>query len=163
MKYCKACDKTKEDDEFGNNASSSTGLTSYCKECERKRSREWKKAHPEKIKPQRDAYNLKNQSKRLEYRQDNKDVIKNNALKKSFGISMQEYLDMYLAQNGRCAICRQESPDAKKVLAVDHCHKTGAIRGLLCVHCNIALGNFRDDIEVLKMAIEYLKAGGFHA
>jgi hypothetical protein len=62
---------------------------------------------------------------------------------------------LYKAQNGCCAICnRPESTD--KALSLDHCHKTGEIRGLLCQGCNLGLGWFRDSPETLKAASEYL-------
>jgi hypothetical protein len=163
MKYCCSCDQWKNEEEFGVNNSTKSGLASYCKECERARVREYKKSHPEVIKAQRKRYNNKNQSTRAEYRLNNKDIIKNNALQRSFGITMQEYLNMYMAQNGKCAICNQEAPDPGRSLGVDHDHTTNKIRGLLCMSCNMGLGNYKDDIQLLKNAIVYLENGGFRA
>lgn len=65
-------------------------------------------------------------------------------------------------QNGVCAICRCKekiiNKNGKKwLLAIDHNHKTGKIRGLLCNSCNIGLGRFNEDIKLLKKAIEYLR------
>lgn len=54
-----------------------------------------------------------------------------------------------------CQICKKK--DQKKALAIDHCHSTGVIRGLLCDNCNRALGLFKDNIDNLKNAIKYLK------
>lgn len=89
---------------------------------------------------------------------------KHKMLKKSFGISLDQYNQMLLFQNNRCAICGEiESVRSNnksggiKSLAVDHCHATGRIRGLLCNRCNIGLGHFKDDIWVLGRTIEYLK------
>lgn len=65
------------------------------------------------------------------------------------------YAELYKIQNGLCAICSQPEPYGRQ-LALDHCHDTGAIRGLLCTGCNMALGIFRDDVDVLQKAIEYL-------
>ena len=48
-------------------------------------------------------------------------------------------------------------------LAVDHDHKTGKIRGLLCISCNVGLGHFQDDVELLRSAILYLQEGGIMA
>jgi hypothetical protein len=56
-----------------------------------------------------------------------------------FGLDMQQYQTMFNNQNGRCAICNKES---NQTLHVDHCHKTGKVRGLLCCSCNLALGVF---------------------
>jgi hypothetical protein len=79
-----------------------------------------------------------------------------------FGISIGDYLRMHEEQGGVCKICKQPetSKNAQsgktKDLAIDHCHKTNAIRGLLCSHCNTALGLFEESTEILKSAIKYL-------
>jgi uncharacterized protein YlaI len=59
-------------------------------------------------------------------------------------------------QKGCCAICGKHQTILNKTLNVDHCHKTGKIRGLLCTNCNHGLGKFYDNAEVLKVAINYL-------
>lgn len=67
---------------------------------------------------------------------------------------------MYAASNGCCQICggvQQGFKNGKpKNLAIDHCHKTGNVRGLLCTKCNTALGHFNDDPALLMRAIDYL-------
>jgi len=60
-------------------------------------------------------------------------------------------------QEHKCAICLTSDVDLEKLLAVDHCHTTGKVRGLLCSNCNLALGNFKDNITNLEQAIKYLK------
>ena len=72
---------------------------------------------------------------------------------KRYGLSKREYMKMLNAQQERCAICRQKS---HRRLAVDHCHTTGKIRGLLCLKCNSLLGYAKDNIETLMSAREYL-------
>ena len=88
------------------------------------------------------------------------DRIRNSQLQKNFGIDLNEYIRMAVEQNNLCAICgqpeTQERGDKVKALAVDHDHKTGAVRGLLCCACNQALGKFKDDKAVLNAAIAYL-------
>ena len=80
---------------------------------------------------------------------------KNTRLKNDFGITIEKYEEMLKNQNGVCKICN--NPEKKgKNLAVDHCHKTSIIRGLLCSNCNTGLGKFEDDVERLKNAINYL-------
>lgn len=73
-------------------------------------------------------------------------------LNKKYGITQEYYDKMLSDQNGSCAICR--------VLLVrplvDHCHKTGKVRGLLCDSCNFGIGSFKDDIDVLERARQYL-------
>ncbi len=66
---------------------------------------------------------------------------------------------MLLAQDGCCAICKSSDPGRKKSqwFCVDHDHKTGEVRGLLCNSCNAGLGFLKDSIETLAQAIIYLK------
>jgi len=72
------------------------------------------------------------------------------------GMTVEQYDQMLKSQGGLCAICRQPSVTGKR-LHVDHDHATGRRRGLLCHHCNTALGNFKDDPLVIATALEYLK------
>lgn len=91
-----------------------------------------------------------------------KRVVKANSLLKRYGMTIDEYEAMLSAQGGLCAICRQPEPaidprtNKARQLAVDHCHTTGKIRGLLCVLCNQGIGQFRDDPQLLQLAINYL-------
>jgi hypothetical protein len=89
---------------------------------------------------------------RIRERKKNPEMIRKNRLKRDFGLSLEDYKKIYNEQQGRCAICG----NIFKVLCVDHIHSTGKIRGLLCSQCNLALGNAREDIAVLKNAIKYL-------
>lgn len=89
---------------------------------------------------------------------------KNTNLKRDFNITISEYEDMVLEQDGKCAICNSlettkssKDPSKTKRLAVDHCHSSLKVRGLLCSNCNTALGKFKDNIEFLKNAISYLE------
>lgn len=78
-------------------------------------------------------------------------------MKKAYGIGIFEYRKMYAEQEGKCAICDTNRPDkGKDGLVVDHCHDSGHIRKLLCVHCNTGLGQFRDNVQLLAKAIDYL-------
>ncbi|KKN10739.1 hypothetical protein LCGC14_1033610 [marine sediment metagenome] len=77
-------------------------------------------------------------------------------LNKKFGITVEQYDQMLTEQNGRCLLCNN-LPDDKRRLAVDHSHTTEKVRGLLCFHCNTALGKIGDDIEWLHRASDYLK------
>ena len=75
-------------------------------------------------------------------------------LKRDFNLSVDEYESMLNLQNNVCAICFGTSNG--KRLAVDHDHKTGKIRGLLCDRCNTTLGRFDDDIKYFESMINYL-------
>ncbi len=80
------------------------------------------------------------------------------------GYSTQEYQALLAGQNGRCAICgvregHRSSRGLECRLAIDHDHRTGSIRGLLCNNCNRGLGRFKDSVALLESAIRYLKRG----
>ncbi len=101
-------------------------------------------------------------AKQAQYRSDPENKIKKTFYirHKKYGITKQEYDKLLEQQNGACAICgNPETKTHKGVkldLCVDHDHETGEIRGLLCKACNTALGLFRDNIENLSNAIDYL-------
>lgn len=101
-------------------------------------------------------------AKTKEWVKNNPLKVRDKRLKRHYGISLEQYEAMIKLQNGVCCICLKPemslSKNGKiKSLAVDHNHKTGIIRGLLCHRCNIALGGFMDDIDSLKRAIYYLE------
>jgi hypothetical protein len=77
-------------------------------------------------------------------------------------LTVEEYNRMNFKQNGLCAICGKKETRTSRNniicnLAVDHCHITNIIRGLLCHNCNVGLGHFKDRIDLLEKAIVYLK------
>lgn len=94
------------------------------------------------------------------HRSENRDVYKRKELMRDFGISMERYEAMLDAQNKLCAICEQPETAVRQgktlTLAVDHCHKTGQIRDLLCGACNKGIGYFKDDPAIMEKAIAYL-------
>jgi Autographiviridae endonuclease VII len=104
----------------------------------RERDKKWRIANAEKHKAQQ----------RIRHRR--------SQLKHKFGISLEEYNALINAQNGVCAICKKPET-VWPSLPIDHDHKTGKVRGLLCTKCNLGLGSFRDNIESLEAAIAYLK------
>lgn len=76
---------------------------------------------------------------------------------RDYGIGIEEYKSMQTQQKGRCWICQVEEKDLTKTLHIDHDHKTGKIRGLLCNSCNRGLGFFKDEPVLLERAITYLR------
>ena len=74
---------------------------------------------------------------------------------KKFGINADQYEAIAKEQNYLCAICEKAEP-CNRALAVDHCHSTKKVRGLLCDNCNTALGKFKDNVNLLQNAINYL-------
>ena len=79
-------------------------------------------------------------------------------LRRLYGINTEEYNRLLDEQGGRCAICGTDQPGGRqnKYFAVDHCHETDVVRGLLCMSCNIMLGQADDNITTLQNAITYL-------
>lgn len=78
-------------------------------------------------------------------------------IKRRYGLSWEQYVELYESQQGLCKICNQELLLRAKNTHLDHCHKTNKVRGLLCISCNSGLGTFRDDVEYLRKAIVYLE------
>jgi len=83
-------------------------------------------------------------------------------LLRSYGITYGQYKDMLDSQDHKCKLCSGEGfvmKDCHAIkLVVDHCHKDGHVRGLLCHNCNRALGLMQDSVESLERAINYLKS-----
>jgi hypothetical protein len=97
-----------------------------------------------------------------QYRANNTEKFKGYSLKKSFGISVEEFKRLLSENEGKCHICNL--PETSKLksrktrsLAVDHDHKTGKVRGLLCWACNSGIGKLKDDPEILRIAALYLE------
>jgi hypothetical protein len=72
---------------------------------------------------------------------------------KLYGLSKDNFFNMLELQNSECAICKNKIDES---CHVDHCHDTGSVRGLLCGNCNVAIGFFKDDIQILNNAMKYL-------
>lgn len=77
-------------------------------------------------------------------------------MRRNYGLTLDEYNKVLAFQFNRCAICKRDRKEFKNRFAVDHCHTTGLLRGLLCWGCNKALGVFRDNLARLKEAAAYL-------
>lgn len=94
-------------------------------------------------------------------RQNSPFIYRGTSLRKNFGLSLAQYHEMFDAQNGVCANCLEPEHETRngkvKWLAVDHCHGTGEVRGLLCHDCNRGIGCFRDNPDLLRKAADYLE------
>ncbi len=86
-----------------------------------------------------------------------KQVRRSSHLKTKYGLTAEAYDSLLQAQNGVCAICARPESSRLTSLSVDHDHKTGNVRGLLCYNCNTSLGKFRDDPALLRKAAAYLE------
>ena len=136
-KVCTLCGESKPNEQFHFTVSERGYRASRCKPCareyERARNRELKRKNPEEYKRTRQRYMRKTR----------------------YGMAHSDYEELLLEQDGVCAICRRGDGTGQD-LEVDHCHKTGLVRGLLCTSCNNALGMFRDDTRILLRARQYL-------
>lgn len=127
----KICSKCSVKQDTSNYYIKSYGLQSWCKTCCNLYSREYNRSKRSMLYPGRRALRLKAE----------------------YNITENDYNNMLTGQNGLCKICSRES---SKKLHIDHCHRTGKVRGLLCSKCNIGLGHFKDDPELLNKAVDYL-------
>jgi hypothetical protein len=130
MKICSKCKEPKELSEFAKTGRKEGLYSSLCCLCSSLKASSWNKKNPEK--------------RRLASRR--------NKLKTQYGITIEQYDEMVLAQNGKCLICKNE-----RKLVVDHSHVTGIVRGLLCNSCNRGIGYLQDNPEVTKEAVIYLE------
>lgn len=86
-----------------------------------------------------------------------KEKRRDQYLKRKYGISLQQYNEILQKQNGGCGICGRPPDVFKRSLAVDHCHRTNRVRGILCPFCNRGLRYYRDDPDVMERGGRYLR------
>lgn len=105
----------------------------------------------------------KNEYNRLwlrNYRAANKEQFKKtrrDEILKKYGLTAASWDALFAAQGSCCAICGTEEPSSKYGWHTDHNHETGKVRGILCHHCNLMLGNSRDNTSTLLKAVDYLQ------
>lgn len=130
MKLCKGCLVTKSHTEFYKKLD---GLSYYCKVCTQAKQKEYEYKTP------------------LYKRNNNNKAYHRKRLGK-YGLTQNQFEMIMNRQLNRCAICGKEAPR----WYIDHDHKDGKVRGLLCFSCNVGLGSFKDEVISLKRAIAYL-------
>lgn len=159
MKKCSNCNLLKSEEEYNKSSFTLDKLYCYCRECDKKYKKEYRNTEEGKKKKTEYSkkYYSKNKDRIKKKQKDNPNIHRNTKLKKNFGIDLNQYNEMLNNQNKKCAICYIHESELIKKLAVDHCHKTGKIRGLLCMKCNIILGQAKDNIKILNSAISYLE------
>lgn len=131
MKLCSRCKELKPTTEYYKAVERHDGLRSECRSC-------CTKAHRESYKRNKDSWVKRSH-----------DQNKTARIKSKYGISREEYDSI---TSNPCTIC-----GAVENIVLDHCHKTGKVRGALCQSCNVGLGGFKDDVVKLENAIRYLK------
>ncbi len=133
MKRCTKCDGLKPRTDFYRHGTNNDGLQYNCKSCSKANRRDWRAKNPARSR----------EIERQQYR------------RQHYGLTEQAYRALLDGQNHCCAIC-EDTLGVGQESAIDHCHETGCIRGILCRHCNIGLGHFRDDPGRLQAAMLYL-------
>jgi hypothetical protein len=160
MKECRGCNEVKNLSEFYKRADNKNKVLNKCKKCIIKQQKEFYAKNPERQKQIQQKGYKKHKDKRREasrkWHENNPKAAKSNKLKKKYNISIEDYNTLLEKQNNTCAICQQENKH-KRAFHVDHCHETGKIRGLLCHSCNTGIGSLKDNIELLRAAINYLE------
>lgn len=138
LKYCSRGKHEVPVTTFAKSSREKDGLQQWCTSCKSEQQRQRKSKYD------------KERYKKLS------EQVYGISIKRQYGISLEEYNTLLQAQNNVCAICGSSCP-TKKRLAVDHCHSTGKVRGLLCMPCNRALGLFKDNSEIVENALSYLR------
>ena len=163
MKLCTKCHRSKKHSAFAKNARAVDGLFVWCRRCTslhgKKYRRDpkvraqraaayktWAKKNPERRRRWKRAWNKANPRKLRQY-----------MLKHAYGITQAEYRELLQKQKGLCGICRTAKPGGRwKRFVVDHSHRTGKVRGLLCNTCNTAIGLLGDCASVLSRASRWV-------
>ena len=140
MKQCTKCNKFLPEDRFYKRTSGN--LRSECITCSKVRAKKVKKKSPEKTLAYAKSYRERNKSK-----------LQIKKLEK-YGLTQEEYDKLLETNEGKCHVCDTRS---KRSLCIDHSHKDGSIRGLLCTNCNLALGQVKDNVDTLNKMIKYVE------
>ncbi len=138
MKKCNKCFEVREITEFyiAYHQNGRDVYSSNCKQCNIGISSSWRKKNPKR----------------------NKEIYRKHALKKKYNISIEEYERLEILQNHLCSICKRPQKKSNHELCVDHCHRTGKLRALLCHRCNTCLGLLSDDLDTVRNMISYLES-----
>jgi hypothetical protein len=156
LKWCPACKHLLLVSEFHKNRRSWDGLYDRCKDCNSEISNAWHRKNA-----QDDEYREAKNQRQAEWRAANKGEKQTRAnkrynLKQLYGITIKQFEQMLAAQDYRCAICPR-SLKGRGTAHVDHDHRTGRVRGILCTSCNNGLGRFQDSPATLRRAARYLE------
>jgi hypothetical protein len=146
---CVKCTLSRNDSEYIKNYSKTEKARNRIKEYMKEYAADGKVSEVNK------KYYRKNTDKIQKYYHNNRDTWFKSVVKR-YGITLEEYRKLHEAQDGRCAICNIAEIELSKRMHIDHCHTTGVVRGLLCHHCNTGIGLFKENIEIMRKAMEYL-------
>ena len=130
MKICTKCGSLKNLSDFNDRPKRKDGKCSWCKVCNSVTASQWQKKNSDRKKARK------------------------------YGLDLSEYQELKAKHKGLCAICGNLETNlfrgVVRELSIDHCHKTNKVRGLVCNNCNLGLGFFKDNVDVMASAISYL-------
>lgn len=144
-KRCQRCKETKPLAEFFADKNQYDGHARMCKPCQTTRHQQWVEENREQV----------NRYARQRYKNDPHRYMEYER-RGHYGMAPGEYARMLAEQKGRCAICGTDDPAPRRNFAVDHCHETGLVRGLLCGKCNTGIGQLQHSIDIILSAARYL-------
>ena len=150
-------------DDFHRNRRNRDGRTSYCKPCACASAKAHREGRPEHVAQLKRDYYEKNRDAIVAYKKEwaernreaNKKRLRNWQLVRNYGITLEEWEALFESQGRSCAACGTQE-ETKRGWVTDHCHETGRVRGILCHHCNVALGYAKDSPQVLLRLHAYL-------
>ncbi len=119
------------------------------------------------IENNRERFNAAARARSLAYYYANKETVLAKIREREimkYGLTTESYSEMLAKQGGKCRICGRDRTDTRRGnLCIDHDHKSGRVRGLLCQNCNTGIGMFSDDVSKMRAAIAYLEEQQIHA
>jgi hypothetical protein len=144
VKRCPKCKATKPLSEFAKSQHTLHGYQVYCRACGAKHHDKWRRKNLKHCATTQKSYRQKNPERYADYHR-----------KKTYGLPPGEFARMLAAQEGCCAICGTSTPNGRG-FQVDHCHDTKMLRGILCHSCNLGIGQFKHNPNLLVAAVTYL-------
>lgn len=145
IKKCVKCHEEKSIDDFNRATKSKDGRNYSCKSCS---------SAYHKLPRNKERRNIRN--KEYSKSPERRAYLKDWHLKRSYGISLKDFNQKIIDQNGMCGICNKSHIDCREGFDMDHDHVSGKIRDLLCPECNLGLGMFKDNVDILSSAMKYL-------
>lgn len=177
-KTCPHCQLTKELTDFDKSSSHKQGVQSWCRVCTKTLAKRWYSENKERVAQKHQDNYAKLEKTGCCRQQCGRKALPKKTLcqicaekhvwrrvKKTYGLTRQEWEDLLVNQSGVCGLCKEPGvipgvgqPITSETFVVDHNHKTDVVRGIIHSRCNIGIGYLRDDLATLKLAVCYLEA-----
>ena len=162
-KKCSKCGEVKPLESYHNSICTKDGRYAMCKPCVLAKNNAWRNANKGKVAECKRQYMMRNRDAIREHRKAYMAAHKVEAaeyrrrwnLAKRYGITLEQYADIWNRQGGLCGVCRK----THRKMVVDHDHDTGKVRGILCHPCNVCLGGLGDNLDGVMRVVRYLSGG----